>query len=158
MFAAGVLKEETPRETPGQNVMISCTMMVGAVSSAIMFGAIAHIIAEISEGDSRYIKFMLNLAQRMARKQLPQHIRKRVFQHYENMWAKEKSLENDRHTFLQDLSPALSRDVNLALCRNIIDTIPVKMHPSATECLVLHMVVGRHHPHPPLHCVSIFSS
>jgi len=135
MFAAGIIVAETAN----QHFMISVTMCLGALASAVIFGSVAHIIGEFNEGEARYLKFMLNLTQRMNRKQLPSHIRNRVFQHYENQWKHEKTLTNDRATFLQDLSPALSKDVSLSLCRDIIDMIPVKMHPSATEALVLHM-------------------
>ena len=42
----------------------------GAFMSAIIFGAVATIINEFNEEEAHYLKFMLSLSQRMARKQL----------------------------------------------------------------------------------------
>ncbi|GBG29401.1 Potassium/sodium hyperpolarization-activated cyclic nucleotide-gated channel 1 [Hondaea fermentalgiana] len=99
-------------------MLISCSMFAYSV------GNVASMVSAIDSTQTMYKEKMDWLKEYCSQQALPEELQTRIRAYYSHCWKDLKSFPFSEHAILDDLSPALRREVVLFLNRDMVDKVP----------------------------------
>jgi len=99
-------------------MLISCSMF------AYFVGNMAHIIASVDSTQTLFKERMEFVREYMSHQDLPKELQNRIKAYYTHCWKNLKSFPFSEDAILEDLSPALRREVVLFLNREMVEKVP----------------------------------
>jgi cyclic nucleotide gated channel beta 1 len=107
--------------TTNERIFFTCTMLLGAVFNAILFGQVALAVTGFQRSTLRYQEKMANVAEHMKSLRLPRDVQRRVSNFYDYMWHRNQCLEQDE--FLSEVSSTLTAEISLFRHRELIHNV-----------------------------------
>ena len=107
--------------TTNERLFFTCTMVVGSVFNAVLFGQVALAVSGFQRSSLRYQEKMANVAEHMKSLRLPRDVQRRVSNFYDYMWHRNQCLEQD--AFLSEVSNTLAAEINLFRHRELIHNV-----------------------------------
>jgi len=104
-------------------VAIIC-MIISCCAFGYLLGNMAHLIASVDSTQTMYKEKMEFVREYMTYQNLPGEIQTRIKAYYSHCWKDLKSFPFSEHAILDDLSPALKREVVLHLNKPMVEAVP----------------------------------
>ncbi len=108
-----------------ERLYVLCTMVVSSCMFAYFVGNMASMIASVDSTQSIYKERMEFVREYLNYQKVPDDLQVRIKSYYKHCWKNLKSFPFSEMAILEDLSPALRRDVVLHLNREMVEKVPL---------------------------------
>ena len=100
-----------------------CIMLVGAVTHALLYGEVAHTVAELNWSHMRKSQKLRAVHKQLKSLDIGYDLSDRVARYYQYVWSTNNFF--DRESFLEELSPALQDEVSLRISGRLVKKVPL---------------------------------